>query len=336
MSASLRPLAWLVALVVASAVLAACGGGGSSKPISNADLIEKNKYSVVDVIVTRGYGGGGGTGVVWEESKYILTNAHVVTGAGAIKIVDPDNGNRTYSARVVALSSCDDIALLEVDRGPNLKPAKFGDSKKVRAGDPVTTLGFPGTLSSGPHTPIITTGTVSRVPASFEDTGQRDLIQNTAPINPGNSGGPLYNERGEVIGLNSYSARGRQGENYAIASNEAVAIAKKLKEGKNLDYIGISVERNYEALAYEHDLAYIDGLVITGVDPGSPADKAKPGPLEPTYLIFELNGTSVETVGEFCDFIRSRKSGETIRVRFGAYDERDRPFNNFIYDVIMP
>ncbi|MGE0059558.1 MAG: S1C family serine protease [Dehalococcoidia bacterium] len=323
-------------------LLVSCGGGGGDDEddtpavLTGAQLLEQNKYSVVDILTTTGYSGGGGTGVVWEESKYILTNAHVVVGAGAIKIVDPDDGNRTYPARVVALSSCDDVALLEVDRLTTLKPAKFGDSKKVGAGDTVTALGFPATISSGPHTAIITNGNVSRVPATFEFTGQRDLIQNTAPINPGNSGGPLYNQKGEVIGLNSYAARGKQGENYAIASNEAISVANKLKSGKNLDYVGLSLEQNDRDFANEEDLAYIDGLVVTGVDPGSPADKAKPGPFEFGFLIYEVNGTSVDTVGDFCDIIRSRKSGETVRIRFGAWDENDRPFNNFQYDIVMP
>jgi S1-C subfamily serine protease len=327
--------------VAIATLLVSCGGGGGDKDdepavLTGPQLLEQNKYSVVDILTTTGYSGGGGTGIVWEESRYVLTNAHVVVGAGAIKIVDPDDGNKTYPARVVALSSCDDVALLEVDRIDSLKPAKFGDSKKVAAGDTVTALGFPATISSGPHTAIITNGNVSRVPATFEFTGQRDLIQNTAPINPGNSGGPLYNQQGEVIGLNSYSARGKQGENYAIASNEAVNVANKLKSGKNLDYLGLSLEQNDEDFAYDQDLAYIDGLVVTGVDPGSPADKASPNPMEFGFLIYEVNGTSVDTIGDFCDIIRSRKSGETLRIRFGAWDNNDKPFNNFQYDIVMP
>ncbi len=326
-------------LTTAAFLLAACGGGGGDdepKTLTPAELLEQNKYSVVDILTTTGYSGGGGTGVVWQDGTHVLTNAHVVTGAGSIRVVDPDDGNKSYAARVVALSSCDDVALLEVDRATTLKPAKFGDSSKVKAGETVIALGFPATISSGPHTPIITNGNVSRVPATFEFTGQRDLIQNTAPINPGNSGGPLYNEAGEVIGLNSYAARGKQGENYAISINEALAVAEKLKTGKNLDYIGVSLEQNDEDFAYDQDLAYIDGLVVTGVDPGSPADKAQPYALEFGFLIYEINGTSVETVGDFCDIIRSRKSGETIRVRFGAWDANDKPFNNFQYDIVMP
>src|SRR5262249_16705442 len=155
----------------------------------------------------------------------------------------------------------------------------------------------------------------------------------TAPINPGNSGGPLFNNLGEVIGLNAYTAIGRQSENYAITINEARTIAEKLKAGKNLDYIGISLRPNDSDYAYHENLAYIDGLAITAVDPGSAADKAN---LDVGYLIFELNGTPVSTVGQFCDVIRSHGSGDTIRVRFGAYDTNGKPFNNFIYNVVLP
>jgi S1-C subfamily serine protease len=299
-------------------------------------ILEKNRNSVVKVLATVPGGEGSGTGVVWQDSNHVLTNAHVVVGAGAIKVVDPLDGSRSWPARVVALSSCDDVALLSVDRAENLKPASFADSNTVRPGDHVVALGYPGTLSAGPNNAIVTEGTISRIKATFEFSGQRDLLQHTAPINPGNSGGPLFNMAGQVIGLNSYAARGRQAENYAISMNEVKVVAEDLEAGKNLTYLGITIEPNDPDFAFENDLAYTNGLVILAKDPGSPADEADPFPLEVGYIIFQVNGVDVTNVGEFCDIIRSRSSGETLNIRFGAYDENDEPYDNFQYKVKVP
>jgi serine protease Do len=338
-------------VVLATALVAACGG--SSEPeatptpeatatpegpveLTAGEILEANKTSVVKIDTTTPYGDGGGSGVVWEQEDWVLTNAHVVLGAGAIKVVDPADSTRSFPAKVVALSPCDDVALLSVERGSGLRPVTMGNSDEVEAGDKVTALGFPGTLSVGPATPIITDGTVSRVRATFETYGYRDLIQNTAPINPGNSGGPLFNQYGEVVGLNSFYAVGSQSENYAITSNEAVAVATRLKEGKHIDYIGISLEPNNDDLAFDLDLPYVNGLVVTAVDPGSAADNASPAPLAFGFEIFAVNDTTVDTIGDFCDIIRSQQSGSTLRIQFGYWGEDGEAYDDFIYDVVMP
>lgn len=275
-----------------------------------------------------------GSGVIFDSHGRAITNAHVVQGAAkpdAISAVLSDG--RRFQAVVEFADAAVDIAVLRLLTSTPLPVAELV-STPVKVGQLVVAIGNPFGLSW-----TVTAGVVSATGRSLPmgpGKEMKDLIQTDTPINPGNSGGPLYNQQGEVIGLNSYSARGKQGENYAIASNEAISVANKLKSGKNLDYLGISLEQNDEDFAYDQDLAYIDGLVVTGVDPGSPADKAKPGPLEFGYLIYEVNGTSVDTVGDFCDIIRSRKSGETLRIRFGAYDEDDLPYNNFQYDIVMP
>jgi S1-C subfamily serine protease len=292
--------------------------------------------SVVKIDTTTPYGEGGGSGIVWESENQVLTNAHVVLGAGAIKVVDPADSTRSFPAKVVALSPCDDVALLQLDRASGLTPVKVGDSDAVQAGDPVVALGFPATLSAGPAIPIVTEGTISRVRATFETWGYRDLIQSTAPINPGNSGGPLFNRYGEVVGLNTFIAVGQQSENYAITSNEAVTVGRLLKAGKNIDYIGITLEPNSEQLSFDLDLPYTNGLVVVAVEPGSPADQAQPAPLAFGYEIFAVNDTLVETIGDFCDIIRSQQSGSTLRVQFGYWGEDGDAYDDFIYDVVLP
>jgi S1-C subfamily serine protease len=343
-------------LALIGSVIAACGGGDDNgkktaapapsssaapvntqrAPLDTATILNQNKNTVVDIETTDANGAGGGTGIVWGDSSHVLTNAHVVVGGGSIKVTDPTDSSRSFPAKVIALSSCDDVALLQVDRAQNLQPAKIGDSDQVKPGDHVIALGFPGTLSSGPVTAIVTEGNVSRVHATFDFGGQRDLVQHTAAINPGNSGSPLFNVYGEVIGMNAYSARGSQSENYAISMNEAKTVADELKAGKNIDYLGVTLEPNDRDFAQQQGFAYIDGLVVLAVDPGSPADKATPYGLQYGDLIFDINGTNVESVGQFCDIVRSHKSGDTLNVRFGAYDSNDQPYSNFVYQVVVP
>ncbi len=343
------------ALIFLALMAAACGGGGSSPtPTATAapptavpsptvpptltpnDILQQNKTSVVDIETVDPQGGGSGSGIVWEDGTHVVTNAHVVLGATSIKVTDPADGSRNFPAKVVALSPCDDVALLSVDRATGLTPIKIGNSDQVQPGDPVVTLGFPATISSGPFQMILTQGNVSRVHATFDYSGQRDLVQHTAPINPGNSGGPLFNLKGEVIGLNSYRAIGAQNENYAISSNEAISVANELKAGKNIDYIGITLEPNSQDLATQLDLPYINGLVVTGVDPGSPADNGKPYPLIFGDEIFSVNGTSVDNVGQFCDILRSASSGATLRIQSGNWDTNGEANDQFFQDVKVP
>jgi serine protease Do len=316
----------------------ACGGGDdddSSEPTATSptnvqpptlqQIVDANKQSIVEIITSSAEGDGGGTGIVWENDKQIITNAHVVIGAATIKVADPADKGKTYPAKVIALSACDDVALLSVERG-NFKPLKTGDSSKVEAGTPVVALGFPGVAGqSGGSGLVVTEGIASRTKASFPDSGQTDLIQHTSPINPGNSGGPLFNRQGEVIGLNAYTIRGAQAENYAIAINEALFVANKLKAGKNLDYVGLNVVTNSRALAEQEGLPYIDGLAIVSVAPGSAATKTKPYALEAGYTVGFIDGKFIQDVGTYCDVLRSHKSGDTVKIRFGAFDTNGDP-----------
>ncbi len=336
-----RSLLLLSATLLIPFGAAACGGGdddddpststasasasaaGTAAPTGKTptlqEIVNTNKPSIVEIITSYADGDGGGTGIVWENDKQILTNAHVVIGAVTIKVSDPNEKGRTYPAKVIALSACDDVALLSIERG-GFKPVKIGDSDKVEGGTPVVAVGFPGTAGQTTGSGLVVTeGIASRTRASFPDSGQTDLIQHTSPINPGNSGGPLFNKQGEVIGLNSYTVRGAQAENYAIAINEAIFVAIKLKAGKNLDYVGLNVVTNNASLADQVGFPYIDGLAIMSVAPGSAATKTKPYALESGYTVGFIDGKFIENVGTYCDVLRSHKSGDTVKIRFGAF-----------------
>jgi len=280
------------------------------KDLSPQEIVESLAPSVVNILTTFPSGAGGGSGIVWEDNRHILTNAHVVLGSGSIKVIDPEDG-REIPARVVALSPCDDVALLEVDRG-NFEPAPIGDSDSLEPGEEVVALGYPATYTDQGSTKLVVTrGIVSKLNDSLD--GKNDLIQTDAAINPGNSGGPLVNARGEVVGVNTLTFLGQQNQNYAIAINEAKFIADKLKDGKNITYIGARIQANYAGLAQELgiQLAYTDGLLITGIDTGSPADEAGLGYSD---LIYYADNVWVESIGDFCDVLRSRKPGDTVRI----------------------
>lgn len=317
-------------VIGAAVVLASCGGDDDDKPdetpttaaaktqavepkdLTPQEIVAKLTSSVVQIRATYPGGTGGGSGIVWEDGTHVLTNAHVVLGAGSIKVVDPID-QKQISARVVALSPCDDVALLEVERG-NFKPATIGDSKKIATGEDVIALGFPGTFTdSGSSKLTVTRGIVSKSGDTYD--GLQDLIQTDAAINGGNSGGPLVNKRGEVIGMNTLRSTVSQNANYAISIAEAKFVADKLKAGKNINYLGMRLEQNYAGLAKQLNiqLAYTDGLVVTGIDTGSPAANAELGYSD---LIYYVDNVSVESVGAFCDVLRSRKTGDKIRIDF--------------------
>jgi S1-C subfamily serine protease len=245
-------------------------------------------------------GSGSGTGIVLEVHNdiYILTNSHVVQGAAVITIALA-NDERERSARIVATSSCDDLALLEVEDTSGLVPAPFGQSANLKIGEHVVALGFPliDELS-------IASGVISRTGVSSGEFD--DLIQTDTPINPGNSGGPLVNRYGEVIGINTFKLYGEsiEGMNFAIAIDHALSIVDTLQEGTNRHWHGMNLSR------YEFDNGNV-GLIVDAVQSGSPADQVG---VHPGDWLYQLEGIEVATSAEVCSVLRSRNDGDKLRL----------------------
>lgn len=248
---------------------------------------------------------GMGTGVIISSDGHIVTNNHVVANASELKVT-LFNG-RTYTATVVGTDAKTDLAVLKIEAS-DLEPASFADSDMIEVGEWVLAMGSPFELID-----TVTAGIVSAKGRGVGITDYEDFIQTDAAINPGNSGGPLVNARGEVVGVNTLTFLGQQSQNYAIAINEAKFVADKLKSGKNITYIGARIRENYAGLAQELGikLAYTDGLLITGIDTGSPAAEAGLGYSD---LIYYADNVWVESIGDFCDVLRSRKPGDTVRL----------------------
>ncbi|MDA8441957.1 MAG: trypsin-like peptidase domain-containing protein [Peptococcaceae bacterium] len=171
-------------------------------------------------------GGGSGSGVVFDQTGYIVTNNHVVDGAQEVE-VDLADG-RMFAAKVIGTDPRTDLAVLKI-AAANLPAANFGDSDKLQVGELVAAIGNPlGEQYYGSVTAGIVSAT--RRTVSVGDSQYIDLLQTDAAINPGNSGGALVNSRGEVIGINSVKISGDkvEGMGFAIPSNTVIQVTRDL------------------------------------------------------------------------------------------------------------
>lgn len=294
-------------------------------------IVARMQDSVVNVQTTYPGSTGGGSGIVWGDATHIVTNAHIVAGAGSIKVVEPSTG-KAVSAKVVAVSSCDDIALLSVSSG-KFVPAPLAADDSINTGEAVVALGYPATIADASGAKLsVTRGIVSKLGESFD--GIEDLIQTDAPFNAGSSGGPLVDTEGNVIGMNAVRGNSGQNTNFSIAIGKMVKVTSQLASGKSIDYTGLKLMQNDPALGDDLGifLAYTDGLFVVSVDAGSPADEAG---LAPTDLIYHIDNVSVATVGDVCDILRSRSSGATVGVEF-VRSYSDETSDAFVTNVVMP
>jgi S1-C subfamily serine protease len=252
-------------------------------------------------------GVGGGSGIVYDlDNGYILTNAHVVEGASIIKVA-PAGSSKTRSARVIGRSTCDDLAVLKVDNTDGLAEAVLGDSKAMKVGAQVVALGYPEMFELGSDMSV-TTGNISKQHAQRYQ--YEDLIQTDAAITHGNSGGPLFNNKGQVIGINTlgfYTAKGEREPNinFAIPTSFAKPIIKDLEKGKNRNYLGLNLYPNLFKDYYGTE----EGMAVVGLASGSPA--AQVG-VRPADLLLKIEGTTIASEEDVCSILRSHTDGDQL------------------------
>ncbi len=262
------------------------GNSGSTAPAtlpSIAELVQRVEPAVVSIQVRAREAGffgqvettASGSGVIFREDGYILTNNHVVGGATSIKVFLLDG--REMDAKIVGTDKNTDLAVIKVDE-KGLPSMPLGDASKLRVGDWVVAIGNALGL---PGAPTVTVGVVSALGRTLQtdpDVTLYDLIQTDAAINSGNSGGPLINLSGEVVGINTAVFRGQdaQGIGFAVSAGTAIPVANQLvSNGRVLrPYLGIGAGEVNRAVAAQMDLSVREGVLVVRVESGGPADRA--------------------------------------------------------------
>jgi S1-C subfamily serine protease len=229
-------------------------------------------------------GGGGGTatgsGFVIDQEGHILTNAHVIQGAGKIEVtLGNTDSSQPVSAQVVGKDPSTDIALLKVDApSDQLHPLPIGDSSQAQVGDPVVAIGNPFGLDR-----TVTSGIVSALQREIKAPNGftiNNVIQTDAAINPGNSGGPLLDANGSVIGINSQiesaGSGGNVGVGFAVPINTARQVVQQLLANGQVEhaYLGISGTDLTSQIADVLNLSVRQGALVQSVVPNGPADDA--------------------------------------------------------------
>ena len=284
-----------------------------------ADIVEIAKPSVVSISVEMISKGpffsfkdeGSGTGFIVREDGYIVTNFHVVYGSQNIEVALSDG--RTYSAKIVGLDRLTDIAVIKI--GANNLPVIFlADSDRLRTGDWVITVGNALALKGGPS---VTFGIVSGLGRTIRTSGGDlyDMIQTDAAINQGNSGGPLLNLEGKVIGINTAVHSQAQGIGFAVSSNIAQPIIESLTNKGKVErpLIGLSGVTSSSAIAFRYDLGTSEGILVTYVQEGGPADKAG---IKVMDVITGMDGIIIKDMAEFLSILWSYKAGDTVAVEY--------------------
>jgi serine protease Do len=213
-----------------------------------------------------------GSGFIIDPTGYVVTNNHVVDGAHDVSVTLA-NGNK-YKAKVVGRDAKTDLALLKIEAGHDLPYVAFGDSDKEHEGDWVVAVGNPYGLGGS-----VTAGIISAHGRNINEGPYDDFLQIDAPINPGNSGGPLFNQAGQVVGIDTaiYSPSGGSvGIGFAIPSNVAKKIVAQLRDhGRvNRGWLGVAMQPLTPALAKAVGLPESHGVLVDTVTDGSPAAQA--------------------------------------------------------------
>ena len=250
-----------------------------------------------------------GSGFIISQDGYILTNAHVVETADEITVKLTDK--REFKAKVIGADRRTDIALIKIEAS-NLPAVRFGDPGKLRVGEWVLAIGSPFGFEN-----TVTAGIVSAKGRSLPQENYVPFIQTDVAVNPGNSGGPLFNMRGEVVGVNSqiYSRTGGfMGLSFAIPIDVANDIAQQLRNTGKITRgrIGVVIQPVSKELADGFGLSKPQGALVNSVEKGGPADKAG---IEAGDVILRFDGKAVSASEDLPRVVGATKPGSKVTVQ---------------------
>jgi serine protease Do len=247
-----------------------------------------------------------GSGFILSSDGYILTNAHVVDDASEVLVKLTDK--REFRAKVIGIDKRTDVAVLKIDAS-GLPKVTIGDPDKLKVGEWVAAIGKPFGLEN-----TITAGIVSAKGRELPNENLVPFIQTDVPINPGNSGGPLFNMRGEVIGINSliYSRTGGyMGLAFAVPIDVAMSAVRQIQDKGRVTRgkIGVQIQEVSKETADAFGLAKATGALVNSVEKGGPAEK---GGVESGDIILKADGRTVNTSSELPRIITQVKPGTKI------------------------
>lgn len=250
-----------------------------------------------------------GSGFVVSQDGYILTNAHVVDSADEITV--KFNDKREFKAKVIGADRRTDVALIKIDAA-GLQAVKFGDPSKLRVGEWVVAIGAPFGFENS-----VTAGIVSAKGRSLPQENFVPFIQTDVAINPGNSGGPLFNLRGEVVGINSqiYSRTGGfMGLSFAIPIDVAMEISGQLRSAGRVQRgrIGVVIQEVSKELADSFGLGKPAGALVNGVEKGGPAEKAG---VETGDIILRFDGKPIDKASDLPRMVGSTRPGSKVAIQ---------------------
>ncbi len=249
-----------------------------------------------------------GSGFIISADGYILTNAHVVDSADEVLVKLSDK--REFKAKIIGVDKRTDVALIKVD-ATNLPKATIGDPAALKVGEWVAAIGSPFGLEN-----TMTAGIVSAKGRALPQENFVPFIQTDVAINPGNSGGPLYNLRGEVVGINSqiYSrSGGSMGLSFSIPIDVAIDVSNQLKTNGKITrgWLGVAIQELTKELAESFGMKNNNGALIAGVEKAGPAEK---GGLLAGDVITKFDGKVIATSGDLPRAVGATKPGKTVPV----------------------
>ena len=251
-----------------------------------------------------------GSGFIVKENGVVITNNHVIANAEEILV---RINNKDYKAKVIGADPYMDIAVLKMETKDKFTPVSFGDSDKARVGDWAVAIGNPFGLGG-----TVTAGIISARNRDINLTRYDDFIQTDASINQGNSGGPLFNLKGEVIGINTaIIAPGQSGSigiGFAIPANAASNVIDQLMEfgETKRGWLGVRIQEVTKEIADVEKLKKPAGALVASVGQNSPADKAG---IKAGDIILEFDGKKIDTMRTLPKVVANTKVGKSVELK---------------------